>query len=95
VDHIGGHNVLEPCLYGTPVIFGPYTQGQNEFARRVIDAGAGMRVSLEELNQKVEAFFQDPVQEKRMKSAALNVVESNRGSTLKTLNILYPPSKVL
>jgi 3-deoxy-D-manno-octulosonic-acid transferase len=89
VDHVGGHNVLEPCLYGTPTLFGPFTHGQNEFARRAIDCGAGVRVSLESVAKTVEAFFEDSSKEAMMKRAALQVIEKNRGSTLRTLDAIY------
>lgn len=84
VDHIGGHNVLEPCLYGIPVIFGPYVFGQMEFASKAIEAGAGLGVPLSDLRKVVDEFFANPLQEKTMKAAALQLIESNRGAALKT-----------
>ncbi|HSX11650.1 MAG TPA: glycosyltransferase N-terminal domain-containing protein, partial [Chlamydiales bacterium] len=56
IDHIGGHNLLEPCLYGSPVVFGPYTYAQTEFATRAIDSGAGVRLSLDQLPAFLATF---------------------------------------
>jgi len=53
---IGGHNVLEPCLYGTPVIFGPYTHAQTELTSRAIESGAGARVPVEQLRAFIHAL---------------------------------------
>jgi 3-deoxy-D-manno-octulosonic-acid transferase len=88
IDHIGGHNVLEPCLYGAPVLFGPHMHGQAEFAKRAIDAGAGLQVSLNEIRATVTKFFNNPNQEHSMKRAAHTLIQSSRGSTTRTLNVL-------
>lgn len=88
IDHIGGHNVLEPLLYGTPVIFGPYTFGQSEFAERALSSGAGMRVPLDQLRKTIDEFFNNPLQEQAMKLAAAELMQNCRGATSRTLNKL-------
>jgi len=88
VPHIGGHNVLEPCLYSTPPFFGPYMFGQAEFAARVSTAQAGKQISLEDLHSTVELFLSDPDQEKNMKAAASQLIESGRGAAARTLTHL-------
>lgn len=85
VDHIGGHNVLEPLLYETPVFFGPHMFGQEEFKRLVLESGAGKEIKLKEIRQTVDAFFQHKEIEEEMKCAAKRVITSGRGTTQKTL----------
>ena len=87
VDHVGGHNVLEPCLYGAPVIFGPHTYGQTEFASRALESGAGKMAPLNELRSTVDAFFKNPTQETAMKAAATSLIQNNRGSTEKVISV--------
>jgi len=89
VDRIGGHNVLEPCLYGIPVLFGPHMFGQKEFAARVARSGAGLQIPLQRLRSTVEQFFQDPFQENKMRAAAAALIASNRGSVSRTLDCLH------
>ncbi|MGB7978918.1 MAG: glycosyltransferase N-terminal domain-containing protein [Chlamydiales bacterium] len=88
VDRIGGHNVLEPCLYGTPVLFGPYMHAQTEFAKRAIDAGVGIQVSLAEIRGAVVAFFSDKSREETMRRSTHTALEEARGATFRTMEIL-------
>lgn len=84
VDHIGGHNVLEPCLYGVPVLFGPYTYAQKELAAEVIAAGAGALVPITELRFFINTFAS---KEKSMKAAALKLFKSCQGAAIRTLAV--------
>ncbi len=88
VTHIGGHNVLEPCLYGTPVIFGPHMQGQAEFAQRAIESGAGLQVPLSNIRSTVVEFLNNPKKEESMRKSARELIQSGRGSTIRTLSVL-------
>lgn len=82
VDGIGGHNVLEPCLYGIPVLFGPYMHTQMEFSKRVQEAGAGIQVPIERVKETVEEILR--TREKEMRSRAVHLIESSRGSASRT-----------
>lgn len=90
VDHVGGHNVLEPSLYGIPVFFGPHMQGQLEFAKKSIDSGAGLQLTIGNLHQAIIQFFRNPQQEEAMRRAARELIEQNRGATSRTLSHLIP-----
>ncbi|OGN58718.1 MAG: hypothetical protein A3C42_05635 [Chlamydiae bacterium RIFCSPHIGHO2_02_FULL_45_9] len=85
VKHVGGHNIVEPLLYGTPVFFGPYMHGQMELAKRVLDAGAGKQVRLEEVRQSVDSFFTYRKEEQEMLEASSRFVLEGRGSTRNTI----------
>ena len=41
---VGGHNLLEPAVWGKPVLFGPYTDHCAEVAMMLEEAGGGRRV---------------------------------------------------
>ena len=88
VNHVGGHNVLEPCLYGTPVIFGPYMHEQTEFAQRALDSIGGAQIPINQLRRMVERFFSDRGVEEKMREGALNSIEAGRGATARTLKII-------
>ncbi|MBX7065868.1 MAG: hypothetical protein K1X28_01435 [Parachlamydiales bacterium] len=88
IDGIGGHNVLEPCLYGTPVFFGPYMQTQKEFVKRVLEAKAGQQLPIGDLRRMVDQFFSDIGMEQSMRQATKHSIEAGRGATQRTLEAL-------
>lgn len=59
IPGIGGHNVLEPCLYSCPCIFGPYTFAQKELVQKVLDGNAGLQCSLDNIEECIEKIFAD------------------------------------
>ncbi len=84
-SRVGGHNLLEPCLQGVPVLFGPHTHNQKELAEYVLASGAGKQVTIATLSECVRQFARDP---KPLTQAAQAL--SQRSSTVleKTLQIL-------
>lgn len=57
---IGGHNVLEPCLYGAYSLFGPYTQQQSDLVQEVLTHHAGSQVLLKDLLPTLQSLFNTP-----------------------------------
>jgi len=77
----GGHNILEPCLYGCPVLFGPYIYAQKELSRIALQYGVGCEVSEEMLVETLLEWFEIlPL----LRSNALRLIEKNRGSADRT-----------
>ena len=46
VDH-GGHNILEPAVFGKPIVFGPHMQNFKEIADAFVGNGAAVQVQSE------------------------------------------------
>jgi 3-deoxy-D-manno-octulosonic-acid transferase len=94
-DH-GGHNILEPAVFGKPIMFGPYMQNFREIADTFLANGAAVQVhSDRELEETLLALITDPVRRARLGAAARALVEANRGAKDKTLAIiaaLAPPA---
>jgi 3-deoxy-D-manno-octulosonic-acid transferase len=94
-DH-GGHNILEPAIFGKPVMFGPHMQNFREIAEAFLANGAAIQVrSDHELDDAMLALVRDPVQRARLGAAARALVEANRGAKGKTLAVieaLFPPA---
>jgi len=87
-DH-GGHNILEPAIFGKPIVFGPHMQNFREIADAFVANGAAVQVQSErELEDTLLALLTDPVRRARLGAAARALVEANRGAKEKTLAVI-------
>jgi len=86
----GIHNILEPTVYGLPVLFGPNYQKFNE-AYEVIDLNAGFVVNdAAELTERLSLLIEDKhilIESSRL---AKNYVLKNSGATHKIVDGLKP-----
>ena len=85
----GGHNILEPAVFGKPVVFGPNMQNFAEIAEAFIANSAGVQVrSDRELEEVLISLMSDPIRRARLGAAARALVEANRGAKDKSLEVL-------
>ena len=92
----GGHNILEPAVFGKPIVFGPHMQNFAEIARTFLDNGAAIQVrSGRELESALLELLTDPVRRASLGAAARALVEANRGARGKSITVLaelLPPA---
>jgi 3-deoxy-D-manno-octulosonic-acid transferase len=85
----GGHNILEPAVFGKPIVFGPYMQNFAEIARAFIDNDAAIQIRTgRELEHALIGLLTDPVRRARLGAAARALVEANRGARGKTMTAI-------
>jgi 3-deoxy-D-manno-octulosonic-acid transferase len=85
----GGHNVLEPAVFGKPIVFGPHMENFLEIAEAFVSNGAGVQLAGEEqLEESFLSLMSDPVRRARLGAAARALVEANRGANEKSVNVL-------
>jgi len=85
----GGHNILEPAVFGKPIVFGPHMQNFKEIADAFVTYDAGIQVyNARGLEDALLALLTDPVRRARLGAAARAVVESNRGAKDKSLAVI-------
>lgn len=85
----GGHNVLEPAVFGKPIVFGPHMQNFLEIADAFVTNGAGVQVSSDQdLDEAFVLLMGDPVRRARLGAAARALVEANRGANDKSVAAL-------
>jgi 3-deoxy-D-manno-octulosonic-acid transferase len=91
----GGHNILEPAIFGKPILFGPYMQNFREIADAFLSNDAAVQVTSDrDLEQAMVTLLADPVRQAKLGAAARALVEANRGAKDKTLAViaeLLPP----
>ncbi len=92
----GGHNILEPAIFGKPIVFGPFMRNFKEIAETFVASGAAVQIASDrELETAMVALVTDPVRRAGLGAAARALVEANRGAKEKTLAViadLLPPA---
>jgi 3-deoxy-D-manno-octulosonic-acid transferase len=91
----GGHNILEPAVFGRPILFGPHMQNFKELAGTFLEARAAMQVGDErELEAAFRDLLGDPARRTALGRAAQAIVDANHGArdrTLEAIAALLPP----
>jgi len=91
----GGHNIIEPAVFGKAIVFGPYMQNFAEIARAFLEHDAAIQIRFaRELEHALLALLKDPVRRASLGAAARALVEANRGARAKTMNAIakvFPP----
>ncbi|HEY5932764.1 MAG TPA: 3-deoxy-D-manno-octulosonic acid transferase [Nitrospira sp.] len=86
---VGGHNLLEPAVWGTPVMFGPHTDHCAEVATLLSEAGGGCRVTEEEdLVASLDEWLGRPEIRSRVGQAARQAVLDNQGALTRSLELI-------
>jgi len=81
----GGHNPLEPAVWGVPVVSGPHVHNFVEVYEEMTAAGAAVIVDdVDGLTTVVNAWLDNPRAAGVAGAAGRAVVETNRGATAKT-----------
>ncbi len=92
----GGHNILEPAVFGRPILFGPFMRNFREIAETFLAAGAAIRVTGEQdLAETLCELLGEPERRRRMGEAASAIIDANRGARERTLAVieqLLPPA---
>ena len=89
-DKVGGHNILEPCWYGKPVLFGPHMGTQVEMVDLMNQYGGGKQVVQEQLYSTLELWIENREEREEIGAKGFRLVKDLKGSTDKTLKVLEP-----
>jgi 3-deoxy-D-manno-octulosonic-acid transferase len=84
----GVHNVLEPAVYGVPVLIGPNHANSHEAVELVKRGAIGVINDEEGLSLNLGRLLSDPALRERAGRTALEFVNERRGATAKILSYL-------
>jgi 3-deoxy-D-manno-octulosonic-acid transferase len=88
---IGGHNLLEPAALGLPVLTGPYHSNSKDIARLLLSQGAALQVAdAQELAAALTLLLAETEERRRMGAIGRHIVESNRGSVARLIELIEP-----
>jgi 3-deoxy-D-manno-octulosonic-acid transferase len=82
----GGHNILEPAAFSKVPVYGPFMENFREIAAKFLDANAAVQVNTPEgLGAAWIDLLKDDMRAMRMGAAARDLVDQNRGATVRVL----------
>ncbi len=85
----GGHNPLEPAVWGVPVLSGPHVHNFQEVYDEMTKAGGARLVAnSSELKVATKAWLDEPELAAAAGNVGRTVVERNRGATARTATAL-------
>lgn len=86
---VGGHNLIEACALGKPVLMGPSTFNFAEAASAAVAAGAMIGVNdAEQLVLTAKELLDNTGRRAAMSVCALEFAAAHRGATEKTVNLI-------
>lgn len=92
----GGHNILEPAVFGKAVLFGPHMENFAGVAELFVEREAAWQINSEhELGVAVETLLADASRREALGAAARKLVDANRGArrrTLAAVRAMLPPA---
>lgn len=87
---VGGHNVLEACAVGLPVIFGPHMHNFDEISQLTLSKHAGKQVqSIPELVAAVATYLDDANLRFETGEKGKKLVQQNRGALERTSELIF------
>ncbi len=88
----GGHNILEPALYGKPIIVGPHMENFRAIAQEFLEReallqlhGGDRQALVTQLSAAFERLLRDQAYAQRLGVNARQTIEANRGATARTV----------
>jgi len=84
----GVHNVLEPAVYGVPIVFGPNYENSQEAVQLLKERGAYVANTANELLKHLDRLFTDSAERDKAGRHAKSLVERNTGATMRVLSYL-------
>lgn len=85
----GGHNILEPAVYGVPVLFGPHMENFPEISKVMKARQGGINCKDKtQFGQAVADLLKDRTKREAMGRAGRDIIEENQGALEQTLALI-------
>lgn len=85
----GGHNPIEPALFGKPILFGKFMSNFREIRHVFLSEHAAIEIEGPQmLEVELRKLLASPAERKALGEAARGLVEKNRGAAAKTFALL-------
>jgi len=85
----GGHNILEPAIFGKPVIFGPQMFNFRDIADLFISNNAAIMLhNASELHGSILKLLNDPSEAEKLGERGQELIALNIGATLRNVEVI-------
>ena len=85
----GGHNILEPAVFGKAIVFGPHMNNFREISDLFLARSAALQVaSSAALDDALVELLADPDRRASLGAAARALVDANKGARVKTRAVI-------
>jgi 3-deoxy-D-manno-octulosonic-acid transferase len=90
----GGHNPIEPALFGKAILFGKYMDNFREIRDVFISEAAAIEVeSFQALEYELRKLLASPSERKELGRRAQGLIDRNRGAALHTFDVIRGEAK--
>jgi len=81
VEHVGGHNVIEPIAFGVPVLTGPFVHNWKSVCQELEKADAiQIKHSAKEIMETILNLYKNPQEREKQVFHACRVMQQNKGA---------------
>lgn len=85
---VGGHNILEPCYYAKPVIFGPYMHSQLDLVEVMHEFKAGIQTTREGFSADLMRLFSSFEERNELGQNGICLINAMQGASTRTFDII-------
>ncbi len=83
----GGHNPLEPAMFGKPILFGPHYTDFLQVSDLLVEENGACRVETgSEIEEKLEKILKNPSLAAQMGEACYRIFSDNQGAVARTID---------
>lgn len=87
-EHVGGHNILEPCEFGVPTLFGPEMHAQPDMAELARGSKGALAVTMENIGGAIDRLLQDENFYAQQSQRACTLARAQKGATERSWEVI-------
>lgn len=87
-EKVGGHNILEPCSYAKPVIYGQHMHSQLDLVEFMNEFKTGIQTTPEEFPSILARLIESEEERNELGAAGLKLMNAMQGASEKTFQAL-------
>ncbi|MFZ0946424.1 MAG: 3-deoxy-D-manno-octulosonic acid transferase [Syntrophobacteraceae bacterium] len=85
----GGHNIIEPAVFGKPIVIGPHMQNFHDITQAFLAGNGVIQVKdAAELKAAIEKLLDEPDMSRGLGDRARMIVHRHRGATARALDLI-------